>query len=102
MNGPPPSGRAAGRGRTVGRVTWRRGLIGAAAVLSTVAVVLAVRALGVPDVRTTDDLDLPTPELRGGHAETVVELVGPVERGAELVDGRAGNVDVTEAFTVVV
>lgn len=53
MNGPPPSGRAAGRGRTVGLVTWRRGLIGAAAVLTTVAVVLAVRAVGVPDVRTT-------------------------------------------------
>lgn len=36
---------------TVGRVTWRRVLIGVAAVVGALAVVLAVRAVGVPDVR---------------------------------------------------
>ncbi len=36
---------------TVGRVTWRRILIGALAVAAGVGVVLAVRAAGVPDVR---------------------------------------------------
>lgn len=38
---------------TFGRVTWRRVLLGAAAVLAAAVVVLVVRAAGVPDVRGT-------------------------------------------------
>jgi uncharacterized membrane protein YdjX (TVP38/TMEM64 family) len=49
---PRTHARGTGRGvGTVGRVTWRRVLIGVAAVVGALAVVLAVRAVGVPDVR---------------------------------------------------